>query len=57
MYNAQEIEQRVIDIENQLRLLTESIKKRIVSEKDVIQKLNQIRDKIHVVQDRVSRNT
>ncbi len=57
MHGAQEIEQRIIDIENHLRLLTESIKKRLVSERDVIQKLNQIRDKIHVVQDRVSRNT
>ena len=57
MHGAQEIEQRIIDIENQLRMLTESIKKRLVSEKDVIQKLNQVRDKIHVVQDRVARNT
>jgi bacterioferritin (cytochrome b1) len=57
MRNAQEVEQRIIAVENQLRLLTESIKKRLISEKEVIQKLHQIRDKIHVVQDRVSRNT
>jgi bacterioferritin (cytochrome b1) len=57
MINAQEVEQRIIAVENQLRLLTESIKKRLISEKEVIQKLHQIRDKIHVVQDRVSRNT
>jgi|ETNvirnome_2_130_1030620.scaffolds.fasta_scaffold69858_1 bacterioferritin (cytochrome b1) len=57
MRNAQEVEQRIIAVENQLRLLTESIKKRLISEKEVIQKLQQIRDKIHVVQDRVSRNT
>ncbi len=57
MHGMQEIEQRIIDIENQLKMLTESVKKRLVSEKDVIQKLNQVRDKIHVVQDRVARNT
>tara|TARA_R100000664_G_C2734779_1_gene124497 strand:- start:961 stop:1134 length:174 start_codon:yes stop_codon:yes gene_type:complete len=57
MINAQEIAKRIDEIENQILVLTNGIKKRLVSEKDVIQKLNQIRDKIHIVQDRVSRNT
>ena len=56
MINAQEISIKLDEVENQLRVLTESVKKRLVTEKDVIQKLNQIRDKLSIAQERVSRN-
>jgi len=55
MSQLQQINIKIDEAENQVNLLLNSIKKRLVTERDVIQQLQQIQDKLQLIQERMGR--